>query len=235
MKTRILMLALVLTLALAMTTVASAAGIPTTVPEANRTAGITFTPPSGGGGGDEGVFDPANPPGDVGTHSLQSMAIQFGTHEANLVTRTYNSVTGQLSTTANDSAPVSPPVGGAGETNGRLGILVLSQSTNWSVTATVNPFTIDDNGTPATVMTGFSFWLRENNLAGSRFTPTPGTTLTIPALSANIAGTPGTVASSANMGVFGTNFEAVLTVIGGTSPMDDSAQAVMDWHFIVAP
>ena len=216
-------LALALVLAMALSTTAFAT--PTTVAAADRTAGITFTPL---GNNNDGVFDPADPPGDVGAHLLQSMAISFGTHEVSPFTQVYNSITG-----------VAGGAAGAGMSDGRSGILIISSQANWNVNVSINPFRTGDIQTGPVVMNGFSLELLPNNIGrpgDAPFTPTPGTSLTLPATSTISVGSgAANVASSAQPGVFGTNFEGNLTVIGGTSPSNDTARAIMDWALIVAP
>jgi len=207
MKTRVLIIALALALTLAMTTTAFAGA------NATSTGSITFTPL---GNNDDGVYDPQFPPGDIGTnHGLESMGLNFGTHQFSPFTRTYNSITGYGGTP------------GGGLNNGRAGMLVISSSNNWHVRVAVNPFT--SAGNP--VMSGFTLQLLPN---GTTFTPTPGTTFTPATVTVHATSGSAVIASSTHAGMFGANYEGNLMVPGGTAPTNAQAQAVLDWTFFAS-
>jgi len=219
---------------LAMVTVASA-GTPTNVPVADRTAGIEFT--STMSNDNDGVFDPGNPASPaVGAHQLQAMSIHFGEHDVHTTTRTFNSIHGLLTTGATP-APVTPYDGG-GMTNGRAGVLIISSAPNWTVTAAIREFRTGNIETGTVVMNGFTLELLANNVGRPNdepFVPNAATTLNLPAATISVASGAATVASSAQAGVFGTNFEGNLTVLGGTAPANAQPQAIMDWALVVGP
>ena len=219
MSKRVLTVLIALILTVAMTTSVMASATPST---ATGEAGIVF---AGFNDDDDGIYDPGDvDPGDIPPNNLESIDIHFHTRAASMFTETYESW---------DPAFNS----GAGAFS-RAGILVLS-SQPWHLQLSMGGFT--HSGSPA--LQGYTMQLRPNNLAlvggvpgadlgffqpGAGFTP-PTTWTVSPTI--NISATGGAVnVANGSAGMFGTNFEGSLTVVGGTAPQGQPT-AIMTWHF----
>ena len=218
MSKRVLTVLLALALTIAMTTSAFAG---TTPSAATGEAGIVF---AGFNDDDDGVYDPDDlDPDLIPQNNLESMDIDFHTRAASMFTETYHSWDPDFNS-------------GAGAFS-RAGVLVLS-SQPWHLQLSIGGFT--HAGAPA--LQGFNMTLRPNNLALTGNPPAdlgffqpgagfnPPTTWTV-ANEVNISAVGGAVnVANGSAGLFGSNFEGSLTVLGGTAPQGNP-RAVMTWHF----
>lgn len=230
---KILAITLVLIMTLAMSTTAFAGFSNDSGTAAIEfTVGTTFNPAT------DGVYCPANTaahPTAVSTAwltgtSLQSMDVNFGQHALSLLaTQTFNSW---------------DPGGGGGAGSGdRVGALVVASATGWHVTVAINGFTRQAPNSGPT-MAGFNMDMTPLGTAYAQ--PSPGglmvaNTLTVAttleAGAAGAVGAPRAILQGTDpvtgWGIHGRNFNAGLTVPGGTAHAGH-AQATMTWTFVAA-